>query len=38
MAPWARAYRDLAPPAQPAAATPPPATQPPPTEPSPAVA
>lgn len=37
MAPWARAYRDVLPPAQPAAATPPPMT-PPPVEPSPAVA
>jgi hypothetical protein len=36
MAPWARAYRDLAPPAEPAAATPPAA--PPPIQPSPAVA
>jgi hypothetical protein len=36
MAPWARAYRDVAPPAEPAAVTPP-ATQPPP-QPSPAVA
>jgi hypothetical protein len=37
LAPWARAYRDASPPAQPAAATPPPAT-PPPIQPSPAVA
>lgn len=37
MAPWARAYRDVAPPAQPAVATPPPATEPP-NQPSPAVA
>ena len=37
LAPWARAYRDVSPPALPAAATPPPATQPP-TQPSPAVA
>ncbi len=36
-APWARAYRDVAPPAEPAAASPPPATQPPP-QPSPVVA
>jgi len=37
MAPWARAYRDVLPPAEPAAATPPPMT-PPPVEPSPVVA
>lgn len=37
MAPWASAYRDVAPPAEPATVTPPPAAQPPP-EPSPAVA
>jgi hypothetical protein len=37
LAPWARAYRDVLPPAQPAAVTPPPAAAPP-TQPSPAVA
>jgi hypothetical protein len=42
MAPWARAYRDVAPPAEPAAVMPPPITpppiEPPPVGPSPAVA
>ena len=37
MAPWARAYRDVVPPAEPVAVVPPPAT-PPPIQPSPAVA
>jgi hypothetical protein len=37
MAPWARAYRDVAPPAEPVAATPPPLIEPP-TQPSPAAA
>lgn len=37
IAPWARAYRDVAPPHAPAQVVPPPATQPP-TEPSPVVA
>jgi hypothetical protein len=37
LAPWARAYRDVAPPPQPVLATPPPAAAPP-TQPSPAVA
>jgi hypothetical protein len=38
MAPWARAYRDVAPPAAPAVVVPPPAQPPPPIEPSPAAA